>query len=135
MDALIVVAADARHQLARAVDRGGLTLAQAQQRMAAQLPLSSKIAAADYVIYNDGTLEELERQTRTVHEKILQRFGSDRREGDEKAMTSRARRAGHRLSVGVRGAAAAATNCWTRKPIRASCASRPRSKSMQPKAR
>ena len=77
MGGLIVVAADTKNQLARAVERGGLTLEQARQRMAAQLPLSSKIAAADYVIYNDGTLDELERQTRTVHEKILQRFGKD----------------------------------------------------------
>ena len=49
--------------------------AEARRRIAAQLPLARKIDAADYVIYNDGSLADLERQTLDVHERIAQRFG------------------------------------------------------------
>jgi dephospho-CoA kinase len=76
LHALIVVAAGPETQLARAIARGGLSREQALQRIAAQLPLAEKIDVADYVIYNDGSLEDLERQARTVHEKILERFGT-----------------------------------------------------------
>jgi len=73
--ALIVVAADEPTQVARLRARDGLSDAQSSQRIAAQLPLARKIEVADYVIYNDGTLAELEQRTRDVHAQILERFG------------------------------------------------------------
>ena len=76
LDALIVVAAGQEIQIARAIARGGLTREQALQRISAQLPLSKKIEVADYVIYNDGSLDELERHARTIHDKISQRFAT-----------------------------------------------------------
>jgi dephospho-CoA kinase len=74
LHALIVVAAAEETQVERAIARGGLTREQAVSRIGAQLPLQKKIDVADYVIYNDGSLEELERQARAVHEKIMERF-------------------------------------------------------------
>lgn len=75
LDALIVVATDEATQLARAQARDGLTEDQAKKRIAAQLPLARKVEVADHVIRNDGTLAELEAQTRALHAAILQRLG------------------------------------------------------------
>jgi dephospho-CoA kinase len=75
MDALIVVAASTDHQVARAKERNGLDEGEARRRIAAQLPLHEKTAVADYVIANDGTLEQLSERTLAVHSAIVQRFG------------------------------------------------------------
>jgi len=56
---LVVVSAEPEVQIARACARGGLTEAQARARLAAQLPLASKVALADHVIVNDGDLARL----------------------------------------------------------------------------
>jgi dephospho-CoA kinase len=77
LDALIVVAAGEDAQVARAVMRDGLAAEDVRQRIAAQLPLARKVAVADYVITNDGTLEQLERATLDVHARILERFGAE----------------------------------------------------------
>jgi dephospho-CoA kinase len=77
--ALIVVAASEPTQIARLLSRDGLTDLQSSQRIAAQLPLARKIEVADYVIYNDGSLAELERRIKDVHAQILERFALDGR--------------------------------------------------------
>lgn len=74
-DALIVVAADEAVQIARVMQRDGIDEQGARQRIAAQLPLARKIEVADYVIYNHGSLAELQQQTTDVHRKIMERFG------------------------------------------------------------
>ena len=66
LDALIVVACSEATQVARAVARGGLTEAEARARVAAQAPLEEKLAAADYVIDNGGSLDDTKRQVRAV---------------------------------------------------------------------
>jgi dephospho-CoA kinase len=75
LDGLIVVSAPENTQMSRAEVRDGLGAEQARQRIAAQLPLARKLEVADYVIANDGSLEELARTTREVHARILLRFG------------------------------------------------------------
>jgi len=70
---LVVVALPEETQVARAMARDGATEEQARARIAAQLPLSAKVAAADFVIDNGGTREETERQTDEVLEKIRAR--------------------------------------------------------------
>jgi dephospho-CoA kinase len=81
LDALIVVAAAERTQIARAEARDGLESEQARQRIAAQLPLARKLEVADYVIENDGSLDALAHATREVHARILERFGIASEEG------------------------------------------------------
>ena len=66
LDALIVVSCGAATQIARAVARGGLTEDEARSRIAAQAPLADKRAAADYVIDNEGSLDETKRQVAAV---------------------------------------------------------------------
>ncbi len=68
---LVVVSAPEDTQLARAVARDGCTLQEARARLDAQLPLAQKVAVADVVIDNAGTLEDLARETDRALEEIL----------------------------------------------------------------
>jgi dephospho-CoA kinase len=70
---LVVVAVAPDVQLARAVARDGSTEEQARARIAAQLPLATKIAAADYVIDNAGDRAATERRADEVLEAIRAR--------------------------------------------------------------
>ena len=63
---LIVVSAPEDMQVERAIRRDGATREDALARIRAQLPLATKVAAADHVIENTGTLEELHRRTDEV---------------------------------------------------------------------
>ncbi|MBX2801187.1 MAG: dephospho-CoA kinase [Myxococcales bacterium] len=58
-DALVVVRCDPETQVARVVARDGSTEAQARSLIATQLPMEQKVAVADHVITNDGSLQEL----------------------------------------------------------------------------
>jgi dephospho-CoA kinase len=71
LDALIVVSCRESTQIARAAARGGLTADQARARIAAQAPLADKIAVADYVIDNDGTLDDTKRQVHDVWAELV----------------------------------------------------------------
>jgi dephospho-CoA kinase len=63
---LIVVSAPEELQVERAARRDGSTPEEARARIRAQMPLADKVAAADYVIENTGSLEELQRRTDEV---------------------------------------------------------------------
>ncbi len=70
-DALVVVTAPPEARVARTVSRLGISRAQAQARMASQLPDEEKVRVADYVIVNDGSLKELEAKARAVWTQIV----------------------------------------------------------------
>jgi dephospho-CoA kinase len=59
LDGLIVVDAPREAQIARTCQRDGLAREEAQARIDAQMPPAKKLAAADWVIENDGGLDEL----------------------------------------------------------------------------
>jgi dephospho-CoA kinase len=61
-DLVVVVAAEEEIQLRRLVEQRGMSEDAARARIAAQLPLADKIAVADVVIRNDGSLADLEEQ-------------------------------------------------------------------------
>jgi dephospho-CoA kinase len=67
---VILVACDVETQKKRLLERDRLTEAEAQQHLDAQMSLEDKRKLADYVIENNGDLEELERQLRGVLQKI-----------------------------------------------------------------
>jgi dephospho-CoA kinase len=67
---VILVACDVETQTARLQKRDHLTAADAEKHIAAQMSLKDKRRLADYVIENNGTLEDLERQTRQILEQI-----------------------------------------------------------------
>jgi dephospho-CoA kinase len=62
LDGLIVVKATPEQQLERAIARDRQGEAAARARIASQLPLADKLAAATHVIDNSGTPEETRRQ-------------------------------------------------------------------------
>ena len=67
---VILVACDIETQKQRLLERDHLTELEAQQHLDAQMSLAEKRKLEDYVIENEGTLEELEQQVRAVLQKI-----------------------------------------------------------------
>jgi dephospho-CoA kinase len=66
-DRLIVVICTEEQQIARAMDRDGITREEALARLGRQLPLEEKMKYADYVIDTSGTRENTAGQTRAVY--------------------------------------------------------------------
>jgi dephospho-CoA kinase len=77
MRALIVVALEVSLQIERVMKRDGLDLAEAENRIKAQAPLSKKLEAADYVIDNDQGLSTLFQRVDEVHQQLLLRLSED----------------------------------------------------------
>lgn len=73
--AVIVVAAEPQTQLRRLVEQRGMTEADARARIAAQAPLADKLAVADYVVRNDGSLDDLSQQVKEVWRALAARVG------------------------------------------------------------
>jgi dephospho-CoA kinase len=67
---VILVACDVGTQKKRLLERDHLTEPEAQQHLDAQMSLEDKRKLADYVIENNGNLEELELQVGAVLQKI-----------------------------------------------------------------
>lgn len=72
MDAVIVVWVPREMQLARLVERDGLTPAQAEARLVAQLPLDEKRGHATDVIDNSGTREQTQAQVQALWSRLTQ---------------------------------------------------------------
>lgn len=72
-DRLIVAACAPEQQVERAMLRDRITRAEAEARLARQLPLADKVKVADYVIDTSGTIESTIAQTRAVYE-LLRRI-------------------------------------------------------------
>jgi dephospho-CoA kinase len=70
-DAVVVVAASPETQLDRLTRLRGMSREDAQARIDAQAPLQDKIAAATYVIDNDGPIEDLPAQVERVWRALL----------------------------------------------------------------
>ena len=69
-DCLIVAACKPETQVARLMERDGLTEEDARKRLAAQFPLEEKVELADHVIDTDGTLEETQARSRAVWDNL-----------------------------------------------------------------
>ena len=65
-DVLLVVTADLMERVRRSMKRLGLSEAETRDRMGSQAPEEKKIELADFVIVNNGSLEELERKTMEI---------------------------------------------------------------------
>jgi dephospho-CoA kinase len=74
---LVVVATDEQTQVARAMSRDHLTEDEVRARLAAQLPLAAKVAAADYVIDNSGDFQTLVGKADDVLDAICEKAGVD----------------------------------------------------------
>jgi len=67
---VILVACEPRTQLIRIAQRDRVADAEAQKTIDAQMSLEEKRKLADYVIENNGSLEDLERRVRELWEKL-----------------------------------------------------------------
>jgi dephospho-CoA kinase len=76
---VVVVAAPHELQRARIVARDGLSEAEADARIASQLPLEDKIAVADFVIHNVGGVDELRAEADRVLDAIVARHAESAR--------------------------------------------------------
>jgi dephospho-CoA kinase len=72
-DLVVVVDAAPDVQLHRLVSQRGMTQAQATARMAAQASRDQRLAIADIVVDNSGTLDELNRQVTTLWTELRRR--------------------------------------------------------------
>ncbi len=69
-DEVVVVAASEAKQRERLRQRNGLDPAEIDRRLAAQWPLDRKIARADHVLVNDGSLPQLDAAVETLWQSL-----------------------------------------------------------------
>jgi dephospho-CoA kinase len=66
VDKIVVVSASEQTQLRR-LEGKGITREDAQSRIKSQLPLEEKIESSDFIINNDGPLEETKKQVEEIY--------------------------------------------------------------------
>jgi len=66
VDKVVVVSASEQTQLRR-LEEKGMSREDAQSRIKSQLPLEEKIRSADFIINNDGPLEETKKQVEEIY--------------------------------------------------------------------
>ena len=69
-DAIIVVACPREMQLERLMERNKLSREDAEKRLAAQLPIDQKVKKATYVINNEGSFEDTNKQVDALIQKL-----------------------------------------------------------------
>ena len=71
-DAVIVVDAPVRLREKRVMERDSMTRNEFRSRLDKQIPLEDKVSWADYVIKNDGTVDNLKQKSRTIFNLLMQ---------------------------------------------------------------
>jgi dephospho-CoA kinase len=74
-DVVLVVDVPPRLQLERLTGRRGMTEEEAKARIASQVSREDRLAAADIVVDNSGTLEQLDQRVDEVWEELARRAG------------------------------------------------------------
>lgn len=72
-DVIVVVDADEESRFARLWENRGMDRESARARMAAQASREERLAVADYVVANTGSLEDLDRESDRVWDELVQR--------------------------------------------------------------
>lgn len=70
-DKIILIYADNDIRIKRLMERSNLTLEQAQKRLDSQISQDEKVSLADYVVYNDKSLDELIFSLKILEENFL----------------------------------------------------------------
>ena len=71
LDYVIVVTAQLKHRMERALRRKTLSRDEILKRIDFQWPEEDKTSAADYVVHNDGTEEDLKKQIAIIYENLV----------------------------------------------------------------
>jgi dephospho-CoA kinase len=79
MDKVIVVISTEAQQIARLREREGMDQEEARRIMASQIATEEKVKVADFVIRNEGSLEETERRAREVFQELKRIAFQDKR--------------------------------------------------------
>lgn len=80
LEALVVVHASEDARVERVVHRDQLSIDEVQARMANQLPPQALLDVADYVVSNEGSLEDLQKDAHRVLDVLIQRLGPPQEE-------------------------------------------------------
>lgn len=70
MDKVIVVTSTEKQQVERLKDRDGMDPEDARKILSSQMPLEEKLKAADFVIRNEGSLEEMRRRAKEIFKEL-----------------------------------------------------------------
>ncbi|MDH7602231.1 MAG: dephospho-CoA kinase [Armatimonadota bacterium] len=70
VDCVLVVAAEQGIQVHRLTTRTGITSEEALRRINSQMPMSEKVRRADFVVWNNGSLQELEQAVDEFWKKV-----------------------------------------------------------------
>jgi dephospho-CoA kinase len=70
LDALIVVKASLKTQIRRTQKKSALNRAEIKRRIKNQIPLKDKLKLADYVIYNEGSKEDMRKMVNKIWKEI-----------------------------------------------------------------
>jgi len=79
MDKVIVVISTEAQQIARLREREGMDQEEARRIMASQIATEEKVKVADFVIRNEGSLEETEKRAREVFQELKRIALQDKR--------------------------------------------------------
>jgi dephospho-CoA kinase len=79
MDKVIVVISTEAQQITRLREREGMDQEEARRIMASQMATKEKVKVADFVIRNEGSLEETERRAREVFQELKRIALQDKR--------------------------------------------------------
>lgn len=70
MDKLIVVASTQTQQIERLKERDGIGPEEALRILSSQMPVEEKVNLADFVIRNEGSLEETKKRAKEVFKEL-----------------------------------------------------------------
>jgi len=70
MDKLIVVTSTQTQQIERLKERDGISSEEALRIFSSQMPMEDKVKLADFVIRNEGSLQETKKETREVYKEL-----------------------------------------------------------------
>ena len=70
MDKLIVVTSTQKQQIERLKERDGISTKEALRIFSSQMPVEDKVKLADFVIRNEGSLQETKKKTREVYKEL-----------------------------------------------------------------
>ncbi len=72
-DAVVVVSSRLKERISRVKKRDGLTEKEIRDRISKQIPIQEKVKWADFVVYNNSTLERLEERSKQLYRDLLKK--------------------------------------------------------------
>ncbi len=78
-DEIVVVSSKMNHRIQRIKERDDLPEKEIRERIARQIPIEDKCKWSNMVIQNNGDLEELERRSRVVFDRLVKKYQAQKR--------------------------------------------------------